>query len=215
MYITITSGHRRDKGGCQHFERADLPHYLVVVFSYIQNTYLWMNYTALRIRSTAAAKSCCTIDTSTAELKWCYQFLQIIHTHLQNDTLHTTTLELLLVFHHYVSLHFTVLYLTQTGAEQQGMEWPGWESEHPQRVVKLMEEVPDWKSFCVQVCWSRHITLCPDISSLSVCLGTKRVSFSHLSLLYFSRLPQYFPTPFTQQSHVYHITHHQAIWSKL
>lgn len=48
-------------------------------FSYVWNTYLWMNYTALCIHSTAATKSCCTIYASTAEIKRCYQFLQIIH----------------------------------------------------------------------------------------------------------------------------------------
>jgi hypothetical protein len=30
--------------------------------------------------------------------------------------------------------------LEKTGVELGGLEWPGWESQNPQRVVKLMEE---------------------------------------------------------------------------
>ena len=35
---------------------------------------------------------------------------------------------------------FLVVIHTSTGAELEGLEWHGWESQNPQRVEKLMEE---------------------------------------------------------------------------
>jgi hypothetical protein len=147
-----------------------------------------MNYTALGTCSSAATKSCCTIYANTAYINDATNsFRSFIHT--QNDTLQTTALKLLFVLH-YVSLHFTMPYLTQNSTEQEGMEWPGWENQHPQRVIKLMEEeVPDRKSFCVQMCKSWHTTLCPDISFFQFVFGQWHIIFSHLSLLYFRSDP--------------------------
>jgi hypothetical protein len=44
-------------------------------------------------------------------------------------------------------LQFLLLIHTSIGSEFEGLEWPGWESQNPQRVVKLMEEVEEEDTF--------------------------------------------------------------------
>ena len=82
---------QRHKGGCQHFERTDLPHYLVVVFPMFRTP-----ISEWTIQHCAFAQL--LPQNHVAQSDATKSFRSFIH--LQNDALHTTASKLLFVFQH-------------------------------------------------------------------------------------------------------------------
>jgi hypothetical protein len=136
--------------------------------------------------------------------------------HFQNDTLHTAALKLLFVSQHYVSLHFTMPYLTQNWQEigRHGMTWS--RTPTPTKGCKANGRRSIWleELLCSGVPKMAHNFVSLTFLSYQFVLAQNTFSFLIFHFLFQQRLPLYFPTWFTQHEHVYHIIHHQAICSK-
>jgi len=174
-----------------------------------------MNYTALRIRSTTATKSCCTIHVTTAEIKGCYQFLQIIHTppkwHLAHYCFKTTVW--------FPTLCELTFYIAIPDSNcrwigRHGMTWLRKPTATKGCKAKARRSTWMEELLCSGVPIVTHNFVSSHFFLISLSQHKTRFLSSSFTSLFQQQLPLYFITWFTQHEDVYLITHHQAIWSK-